>query len=345
MAKEESQFKSRSRIDAIKFIEKKFGKEALIDESTKIIIPRQPTGFYSFDSKSGGGIPLGRAIELFGEEGTGKSTFALQVCRQFQQQKKKNTVLYLDFENALDMQYVKSLGVDLGEERWMLSQPECLEEGIDILRHMLLTNEIGCAVVDSIAAMTPRAQLEGEMDDNSVGLLARKLGQAFKVLIRDMNKTKTTVLFINQMRAKIGGFGYINYDTPGGKALKFYASMRVHITSSKSNWFEGGRHGKFNIIKNKTSFMQGQRAELEMVPGKAGFSPEFDVFAAALEAKIINEDGRGYKIGNAKMQLDAVLKTLENDKTKQEFIKLIEKSAPKDEPKPKEKTKEDSDVE
>ena len=335
MAKQdESQFKKRTMADAMSFIEKKFGKEALINESTKIVIPRQATGFHSFDSKTGGGIPLGRIIELFGEEGCGKTTFASQVCAQFQKRKEKNCVLYLDFENSLDMQYMKSLGVSLDPKKWMLSQPEDLETGIDILRHLALTEQIGCAVVDSIAAMTPKEELEGEMSNNSMGLQARGMGKAFRKLVNCLNKTKTTVIFINQMRAKIGGFGHVNLETPGGKALKFYASMRIWVTSGKSNWFDDGKHSKFRIIKNKTSFMQNQIAELELIPGK-GFSPEFDVFQAALEAKIIKEDGRGYKIGNSKMQLDDVLKMLETQEKKNAFIKLIEEKGVKVEKKEK----------
>jgi len=326
--KEESEFIERPISDALRYIEKKFGKEALINESTKIVIDRMPTGFYSFDSKSGGGIPLGRVIELFSEEGCGKTTFALQICKQFQQQKKKNTVLYLDYENALDMEYVQKLGVSLDEKRWMLAQPEDLETGIDILRHLMLTGEIGCVVVDSIAAMTPRHELDGEMTQNAMGEQARGMGKAFRKLVGDMNKTKTTVIFINQMRAKIGGFGFFNLDTPGGKALKFYASMRIHVTSGKSAWFDNGKHSKFRIIKNKTSFMQSQIAELELIPGQ-GFSSEFDVFSLALEAKLIKEEGRGFKLGNKKMSTEEILEALKNPETKQKFIKLIEEKAPK----------------
>jgi recombination protein RecA len=226
------------------------------------------------------------------------------------------------------MDYLKALGVSLDAKKWMLTQPEDLETGIDILRHLMLTGDIGCAIVDSIAAMVPHDELHGEMSQNSMGLQARGMGKAFRKLVHDMNKTATTVIFINQMRAKIGGFGNVNLETPGGKALKFYASMRIWTTSGKSNWFDEGKHSKFRIIKNKTSFMQNQIAELELIPGK-GFSPEFDVFQAALEAKIIKEDGRGYKIGNSKMQLDDVLKMLETQEKKNAFLKLIEEKGVK----------------
>jgi recombination protein RecA len=327
--KEENQFAKRSMSDALKYIEKKFGKESIISEGTTFDIPRQSTGFHSFDSKSGGGIPLGRIIELFGEEGCGKSTFALQVCKQFQLQKEKNCIAYFDYENSLDMNYCKMLGVNLDKEHFLLLQPETLETGIDEMRVLINTSEIGCVVVDSVAAMVPQAELEGESTQGHMGLQARGMGHAFRTLVRDLNKTKTPVIFINQMRAKIGGFGNINLETPGGKALKFYASMRIWVTTGKSNWWDDGKHSKFRIIKNKTSFMQNQIAELELMPGK-GFLPNFDLFTSALDAKIIKEEGRGYLLGKKKMSLEEILEALDTKADiREKLIKLIEEKSAK----------------
>lgn len=341
MAKDENQFVKRSLSDALQYIEKKFGKESIINEGMQFNIPRQSTGFYSFDKKSGGGIPLGRIIELFGEEGCGKTTFALQVAKQFQEKKEKNIVSYLDYENSLDMSYCKSLGVDIGKEKFFLSQPEDLETGVDIMRCLNLTEKIGCFIVDSIAAMVPQAELEGEMAQNSMGLQARGMGKTFRRLVHELNKTKTPIIFINQMRAKIGGFGNINLDTPGGKALKFYSSMRIWVTSGKSNWFDEGKHSKFRIIKNKTSFMQNEIVELELLPGK-GFLPSFDIFNLALEAKLIKEDGRGYVIGNKKMSTDEILEVLNHKDTREKFIKLIEEKSEKTPAKKKSKEEDEA---
>ena len=325
MAKAEASFKKRTYATALDFLKKKFGKDVLLSKDTELKIARQPTGLYSFDEALGGGIPLGRIMELFGMEGSGKTTLALQIAKQFQSRKERNLVLYIDFENALDLTYAEMLGVSLDEKLWSLAQPASLEEGVDILGILAYTGTLGIVLVDSVAAMTPEAELEGSMSDNSIGLQARKMGQALRKLVKILNVTQTPCIFINQVREKIGGFGN-PFVTPGGNALKFYSSIRIGLTAKKSPWFteEGGKLTTMRIYKNKTTLSQGLKVQYELIPGK-GLSAPFEVFQKALDCKIIIEKGRKYILNDKSLTSNEILVALEKDSFREKLWKLCEK--------------------
>ena|SRR3990167_856212 len=323
MAKE-AIFIKRKYNDAISFLEKKYGKDVLISEDADKDIKRVETGLYHFDKSIGGGIPLGRIIELFGSEESGKTTLSSMIASIFQKAFPDKIVLYLDFEHTLDLEYIEKLGVSLSKEKWRLAQPVSLEEGIDILGVLAYTGRVSLVIVDSVAAMTPLEELEGSMSNNTMGAQARGLGKTFRKLTGILKKTDTTSIFINQIRDRIGGYGS-PFVTPGGKALKFYSSVRMRVASRRSGWFgEIGKRSTFNIVKNKTSMQQNQKSEYELVPGE-GFLKTFELFEIGREMGFIKEDGRGYKMMSKKCSLDELLERLKNKKIRDFIIRSYEK--------------------
>ena len=197
-------FKKRSFDDAIKFLEKRHGKEVFVNEDAERKIERVKTGLYKFDKMIGGGIPVGRIVELFGPEGGGKTTLAKEVIKAFQSKFRKPLCLFEDFEHAIDLEYAEKLGVDLSKEKWMFSQPTSLEEGADVLGVMAYTGKVGVAVIDSVAAMVPLAELSGEMSKDTMGGQARGMGKLFRKITGAAKKNDMTTIFINQVKDKIG---------------------------------------------------------------------------------------------------------------------------------------------
>lgn len=325
MAEKDRVFIKRSWSDAESYLTKKYGNEVLISEDVDIKIPRVKTGLYHFDKSIGGGIPLGRIIELYGPEESGKTTLAAMIAQRFQLKKNKSKVLYLDYENTLDLEYMKLLGLSLTKDKWLLSQPPTLEEGVDVLGVLAYTGDLGIAIVDSVAAMTPADELENSMSNNSMGLQARGMGKTFRKLIGVLKKTDTPVIFINQIREKIGVMFGSPEVTPGGKALKFYASIRMRISSKKSDWFpDDGKLTTINIVKNKTSLQQHQKSQYQIRPG-LGFMSNFELFEMLLEKKMLREQGRKYAMGKKVMSSDEWLQFLSDSNTREKLIELYEK--------------------
>lgn len=323
MAKKDVVFKKRKYKDAVDFLEKRYGKDVLVSKKSNVNIERLKTGFYKFDKSIGGGLPKGRIIEIYGNEGCGKTSLLLQIASVVQRQKKQNLVLYLDFENSLDTFYAEDLGVSLDDSVWNLSQPESLEIGIDILGVLAYTGEVGMVIVDSVAAMTPMSELEGSMEKDTIGAQARGLGKAFRKLVRVIKQSGTICVFINQMRDKIGGFG-TPYTTPGGKAIKFYSSLRIRVNSRKSGWFDGGINSSFKVVKNKTSINQGEKTDYELDPGK-GFLREFEIFQMAEEVGLVKSTKRSYIFAKKKMNLEKLLEVLKKEKVRDKIITIWEK--------------------
>lgn len=297
MAKDDTFFKPRSMDEAVAFLEHKRGRDVFMTRERMRSIERVPTGFYEFDKVVGGGVPVGRIIELYGLEGSGKTTFALELVKVFQARPEKNLVLYLDYEHAMDFDYAEQIGVRMDDAVWRFVQPFSLEQGIDVLGVLAYTGKVGLVVVDSVAGMTPEEELAGEMSKHTMGAQARGIGKAMRKLTGVLSKTGTTCVFINQVRDKIGVLFGSPETTPGGKALKFYSAVRIRMSSKKSDVYEDGILSKFSILKNKTSVDQRGRCEYHLVPGK-GYMVGLEAFEIGLDLGVITKDGKKvFKIG------------------------------------------------
>lgn len=313
--------------DALAELEKKHGKGTVMRltkgqhvEKTETLT----TGIYSLDKILGGGIACGRVIEIFGGEASGKTTFALQVIAQVQKAGKK--AAYIDVEHAFNMQYAKTLGVD--PEQLYFSQPNSAEEAFDIAKMLAETGEFAIIVIDSVAALTPATEFEGEVGKGQIGHLARFLGQALKQVIGIFAQTKTAVILINQMRMKMGVSYGDPYTTPGGMALKYYASQRIRI--SKGSKVTGkdaddviGWKSKFRVDKNKIA-VPLQVAEVDFVVGK-GFDAASDVFFAAIREDFIRKDKATYYFGDTKLAVGEAAARAALDAAPEIYAQLIEK--------------------
>jgi len=320
MAKKENKkemiFESKEK--ALEFalgdIEKKFGKGAVMklgDDNSKMAVEVTPTGSLSLDIALGaGGIPKGRIVEIFGPESSGKTTLALHMVAEVQ--KRGGIAGYIDAEHALDPIYAKNLGVNIND--LYISQPNDGEEALEITETMVRSGAIDIIIVDSVAALVPKAEIDGNMGDSYVGLHARLMSQALRKLAGVINKTKCTVIFINQLREKIGVMYGPTETTTGGRALKFYASVRIDIRKVEAIKIKDevvGSRTKAKIAKNKIA-PPFKTAEFDIIYGK-GISTVGDILDLAEEIGIIKKGGAWYsyegnKIGqgreNSKLYLE-----------------------------------------
>ncbi|MCD6408376.1 recombinase RecA [bacterium] len=297
-------------------IEKEFGKGSImrLGEKAHIEVEAIPTGAISLDIALGvGGIPRGRVTEIFGQEASGKTTIALHVLAEAQ--KRGGQVAFIDAEHALDPSYAKNLGVNIDD--MLVSQPDTGEQALEIAEALIRSNAIDVVVIDSVAALVPRAELEGEMGDSVMGLQARLMSQALRKLTGYISKSKTAAIFINQVREKIGVFFGNPETTPGGRALKFYASVRMEVRkveSIKSGSDIVGNRVKIKVVKNKVA-PPFKETLIEIYYGK-GISKESSLIQAALEYKIMEKKGSYYYYeGKAIGQgLENAIKTLSENK-------------------------------
>jgi recombination protein RecA len=292
----------RRAIDqAISTLEKQFGKGSVqrLGSTEAITVPVIPTGSISLDSALGiGGFPRGRVVEVFGPESSGKTTIALHVIAQAQ--KLGVTVAFIDAEHALDPTYARKLGVDV--DNLLVSQPDCGEQALEITNALVNSSAIDVAVVDSVAALVPRAELEGEMGDNHVGLHARLMSQALRKLTGVTARTQTCLLFINQIREKIGVMFGSPETTTGGKALKFYSSIRIEVRrmgAIKDGEVIIGNRTKVKVVKNKLA-PPFREVEVDLLYGE-GISREGDLIDLGSANSVIDKSGSWYSFRNERI--------------------------------------------
>ncbi len=295
-------------------IEKAYGKEAVMklgDRASKIKIDAIPTGVLSLDLALGvGGFPKGRIIEIYGPESSGKTTLALQAVAQAQ--KAGGAAAYIDAEHAMDPAYARALGVDI--DSLLIAQPDCGEEALEITEKLVRSSALDVIVIDSVAALVPKAEIEGEMGDSHMGLQARLMSQALRKLTGVVAQSKCTLIFINQIRNKIGVMFGNPETTTGGLALKFYATQRLEIRRIE-NIKEGdvvvGARARVKIVKNKVA-PPYRTAEFEMIHG-FGVSREGCLIDLGVEAAIVEKSGSwflydGERLGQGRENAKAYLK-------------------------------------
>ncbi|NLT46871.1 MAG: recombinase RecA [Clostridiales bacterium] len=310
-------------------IEKQFGKGTIMklgSEGARLNIDYISTGSVSLDIATGiGGVPRGRIIEIFGPESSGKTTLALHIIAEAQ--KKGGKAAFIDAEHALDPEYAGKLGVNIAE--LLVSQPDTGEQALEICEVLVRSGALDVVVVDSVAALVPKAEIQGEMGDSHVGLQARLMSQALRKLTGSINKSNTSAIFINQLREKIGVMFGNPEVTTGGRALKFYASMRLdvrRIESIKTGDSVIGNRTRVKIVKNKVA-PPFKQAEFDIMYGE-GISKEGDVLDCAVEAKIVEKAGawysfKGERIGQGRENVKNYLK--EHPEMLQEIETLLKK--------------------
>lgn len=285
---------------AVSQIEKQFGKGSImrLGEATKVDIETIPTGSISLDLALGGGIPKGRIIEIYGPESSGKTTLSLHAVAEVQ--RSGGTAAYVDAEHALDPSYAKRIGVDT--DNLLLSQPDSGEQALEVVETLVRSNAVDIIIVDSVAALVPQAEIEGDMGDAHMGLQARLMSQALRKLTAVINKSKCTVIFVNQLRMKIGVMFGNPETTTGGNALKFYASVRMdirRISQIKQGDAVIGNHCRVKVVKNKVA-PPFREAEFDIMYNE-GISRAGDVIDLAVAKGVVDKSGAWYEYEGQKI--------------------------------------------
>jgi recombination protein RecA len=283
-------------------IERQFGKGAIMklgEEHARVQIDAIPTGSLGLDAALGiGGVPRGRVIEIYGPESSGKTTLTLSIIAQAQKQ--GGNAVFIDAEHALDASYAKRLGVDI--DALHVAQPDTGEEALEIAEHLVRSGAVDVIVIDSVAALVPKAEIEGEMGDSHMGLQARLMSQALRKLTGTISKSKTTVIFINQIRMQIGVMFGNPETTTGGRALKFYASIRMDIRrigAIKDGDVVIGSHVKVKVVKNKVA-APFKEAEFDILYNE-GISREGELLDMAVEKNMVQKSGTWFAYGEERI--------------------------------------------
>lgn len=287
---------------AVLQIERQYGKGSIMrlgDESAALRVPVIPTGSLGLDLALGvGGVPRGRVVEIFGPESSGKTTLALHIIAEAQ--KAGGRAAFIDAEHAMDSAYARRIGVNVDE--LLVSQPDNGEQALEITELLIRSGALDVVVIDSVAALTPRAELEGEMGDSHVGLQARLMSQALRKLAGTISKTQTSAIFINQLREKVGVMFGNPEVTPGGRALKFYSSVRLdirRIETLKEGTEAVGNRVRVRVVKNKVA-PPFKEAEFDIMYG-TGISTEGDVLDLAVNHKIVQKSGAWFSYGDQRL--------------------------------------------
>jgi recombination protein RecA len=313
---------------ALSHIEKQFGKGSIMKLGSKVKadVDAIPTGALTLDFALGvGGLPRGRVVEIFGPEASGKTTLTLTTIREIQKQ--KGVAAFIDAEHAFDSTYAKKIGVNLDD--LLISQPDTGEQALEICETLVRSNAVDLIVVDSVAALTPRAEIEGEMGDSHVGLQARLMSQALRKLTAAISKSRSCVIFINQLREKIGVMYGNPETTPGGRALKFYCSVRLdvrRIASIKVADAVIGGHVRVRVVKNKVA-PPFKEAEFDILHDE-GISKTGSVIDAGVNTEVLQKSGTWISFGAEKLGQgrDAAIKFLkENPKVEEAIDKEVRK--------------------
>ena len=352
----DNQEKRKALDAAMSQIEKQFGKGSVmkLGDYKSMNVEAISTGALNLDIALGiGGIPKGRIVEIFGPESSGKTTLALHAVAETQ--KKGGEAAFIDAEHALDPSYAKKIGVDI--DNLIVSQPDTGEQALEITESLVRSGALDVIVVDSVAALVPKAEIDGDMGDSHIGLQARLMSQALRKLAGTVNKTNATIIFINQLREKVGIMFGNPETTPGGRALKYYASVRMDIRRVEALKQDGnviGNRTRVKVVKNKVA-PPFREAEFDIIYGK-GISKEGSVLDLAVDLNIIEKSGswfsyKGERIGQGRenikklLETDSKLMTEVETKVRDNFNQAFENALVDEEKDPEEEIDPESEVE